>query len=356
MERVFNFSPGPSMLPLPVLEKVKKQLPVFETAGMSVMEMSHRSGMYQDIINRAEASLRELMHIPSTYSVLFLHGGATLQFAAVPLNLMQTGKADYIDSGNFAHGAAQEAASYGDVRIVASSRADNYAYIPDWRGHLNDDADYLHITANNTIYGTRFMDLPKGKAPLVADVSSSILGEPYRVEDFGVLYAGAQKNIGPAGLAVLIVRKDLLGHARPDCPKVMNWTLEDENGSMLNTPNTFGIYVSGLCFEWLKTQGGVEGIYEVNRQKAALLYDYLDNSRLFKPTADKAFRSLMNVTFVTGDPDKDAEFVKFAAAHGLVNLKGHRSVGGMRASIYNAMPLCGVQKLVDCMKAFELNA
>ena len=355
MERVFNFSPGPSMLPLPVLEKVKEQLPVFETAGMSVMEMSHRSGMYQDIINRAEASLRELMHIPDTYSVLFLHGGATLQFAAVPLNLMKTGKADYIDSGNFAHGAAQEAAKFGTVNIVASSREDNYTHIPDWHRHLNDDADYLHITANNTIYGTRFIELPKGKAPLVADVSSSILGQPYCVEDFGVLYAGAQKNIGPAGLAVLIVRKDLLGHARPECPKVMNWTLEDENGSMLNTPNTFGIYVSGLCFEWLKTQGGVEGIYEVNKQKAALLYDYLDNSRLFKPTADKAYRSLMNVTFVTGDKDKDAEFVKFAAARGLVNLKGHRSVGGMRASIYNAMPFCGVQALVDCMKAFELN-
>lgn len=341
------------MLPLPVLEKVKEQLPVFETAGMSVMEMSHRSGMYQDIINRAEASLRELMHIPSTYSVLFLHGGATLQFAAIPLNLMKTGKADYIDSGNFAHGAAQEAAKFGTVRIAASSRADNYAYIPDWRGHLNDDADYLHITANNTIYGTRFMDLPKGRAPLVADVSSSILSQPYCVEDFGVLYAGAQKNIGPAGLAVLIVRKDLLGHARPDCPKVMNWTLEDENGSMLNTPNTYGIYMAKLVFEWLRDLGGVAAIYERNVAKATILYDYLDESRLFRSPVRREDRSLMNVPFVTGDADRDAAFVKYAAARGLVNLKGHRSVGGMRASIYNAMPVEGVKALVDVMKAFE---
>lgn len=341
------------MLPLPVLEKVKEQLPLYMESGMSVMEMSHRSKMYEAIINKAEADLRDLMHIPDAYSVLFLHGGATLQFAAVPLNLMVTGKADYIDSGSFAAGAAKEGKKYGDARVIASSKADNYTYVPDFAGKLNDDADYLHITANNTIYGTRFIDLPKGKAPLVADMSSCILGQPYDINDFGVMYAGAQKNIGPSGFAVVIVRKDLLGHALPQCPKVMDWTIETENKSMINTPNTFGIYVAGLCFEWLKTQGGVEGIYDVNKQKAALLYDFLDDSKLFKPTAKKEFRSLMNVTFVTGDADRDAAFVSYAAGKGLVNLKGHRSVGGMRASIYNAMPLAGVKALVACMKDFE---
>lgn len=353
MERVYNFSPGPSMLPLPVLETVKKQLPVYLEIGMSVMEMSHRSAMYEEIIADAENSLRDLMHISDRYAVLFLHGGATLQFAAVPLNLMKTGKADYIDSGNFAYGAAQEAMKYGDVRIVCSSREDNYTYIPAWQGCLNADADYLHITGNNTIYGTRFIELPKGSAPLVADMSSCILSQPYDMDDFGALYAGAQKNIGPAGLAVVIVRRDLLGYARADCPKVMNWGKEAENDSMINTPNTFAIYVAGLCFKWLKEQGGVEGIYAVNQEKANMLYDYLDNSAVFHPTARKEYRSLMNVTFVTGDKDKDAAFVKFAASRGLVNLKGHRTVGGMRASIYNAMPLSGVRALVECMKAFE---
>ena len=354
MERTYNFSPGPSMLPLPVLEKVKEQLPLYMETGMSVMEMSHRSKMYEAIIDKAEADLRELMHIPENYSVLFLHGGATLQFAAVPLNLMATGKADYIDSGSFAAGAAKEGKKYGDARVIASSKADNYTYVPDFAGKMNDDADYLHITANNTIYGTRFIELPKGKAPLVADMSSCILGQPYDMNDFGVMYAGAQKNIGPSGFAVVIVRKDMLGHALPQCPKVMDWTIETENKSMINTPNTFGIYVAGLCFEWLKKQGGVEGIYEVNKQKAVLLYDFLDNSKLFKATAQKKYRSLMNVTFVTGDADKDAAFVSYAAGKGLVNLKGHRSVGGMRASIYNAMPLDGVKALVECLKAFEL--
>ena len=355
VERVYNFSPGPSMLPLPVLEKVKEALPVYGDTGMNVMEMSHRSGMYQDIIQDTEARLRALMHIPESYAVLFLHGGATMQFASVPLNLMVKGEADYIDSGNFAHGAAGEAAKYGTVHIVASSREDNYTYIPDWRGKLTPGADYLHITTNNTIYGTHFTALPEGDAPLVADMSSNILGEVYDIEKFGVVYAGAQKNIGPAGLCVLIVRKDLLGKASPLCPKVINWATQAENGSMLNTPNTFAIYVAGLCMQWLQEQGGVEGIEQVNREKAALLYDYLDNSAVFTATAQKEFRSIMNVTFVTGDKDKDAAFVKFAAGRGLVNLKGHRSVGGMRASIYNAMPLAGVQALVETMKAFEIN-
>ena len=352
--RVYNFSPGPSALPLPVLEQVQKELVTYGDTGMSVMEMSHRSAMYLDIIGDAQARLRALMHIPDSYAVLFLHGGATAQFASVPLNLMVTGKADYIDSGNFAHGAAGEAARYGQVSIVASSREEEYRHIPDWRGKLNPDADYLHITTNNTIYGTRFTALPEGKAPLVADMSSNILGEAYDVEKFGVIYAGAQKNIGPAGLCVLIVRRDLLGRALPICPKVYNWAVQEEKESMLNTPNTFAIYVAGLCMKWLQEQGGVEGIAQVNREKAALLYDFLDNSKLFRGTADPAFRSVMNVTFVTGDKDRDTAFVKFAAARGLVNVKGHRLVGGMRASIYNAMPMEGVKALVEAMKAFEM--
>lgn len=355
MERVYNFSPGPSALPLPVLEQVQSELTAYGDTAMSVMEMSHRSAMYLDIINDTEARLRDLMHIPDTYAVLFLHGGATAQFASVPLNLMVKGQADYIDSGNFAHGAAGEAAKYGQVNIVASSREAGYTFIPDWQGKLNPDADYLHITTNNTIYGTHYTVLPEGNAPLVADMSSNILGEVYDINRFGAVYAGAQKNIGPAGLCVLIVRKDLLGHASPLCPKVLNWTAQAENGSMLNTPNTFAIYVAGLCMKWLQGQGGVEGMEQVNRQKAALLYDYLDNSKVFTATAQEEYRSIMNVTFVTGDKDKDAAFVKFAAGRGLANLKGHRSVGGMRASIYNAMPIEGVQALVDTLKAFERN-
>ncbi|MBR1586135.1 MAG: 3-phosphoserine/phosphohydroxythreonine transaminase [Clostridia bacterium] len=354
MARVYNFSPGPSALPLPVLEKVKAALPEYEATGMSVMEMSHRSAMYLEIIRDTEARLRQLMHIPDTYAVLFLHGGATAQFASIPMNLMVTGQADYIDSGNFAHGAAVEAAKYGKVNIVASSREENYTFIPDWKGKLTPGADYLHITTNNTIYGTHYIELPQGDAPLVADMSSNILGEVYDIEQFGAVYAGAQKNIGPAGLCVLIVRKDLLGKAQPICPKVFNWATQADNESMLNTPNTFAIYVAGLCMAWLQEQGGVEAIAKVNQEKATLLYDFLDNSALFKGTAQKEFRSVMNVTFVTGDKEKDAAFVKFAAERGLVNLKGHRSVGGMRASIYNAMPIEGVKALVDAMKAFEM--
>ena len=356
MARVYNFSPGPSALPLPVLEKVKAALPEYAETGMSVMEMSHRSAMYLDIIHDTEARLRALMHIPDSYAVLFLHGGATAQFASIPMNLMVNGVADYIDSGNFAHGAAGEAAKYGQVNIVASSRDDQYTYIPDWKGKLTLNADYLHITTNNTIYGTHYIELPEGSAPLVADMSSNILGEVYDVTKFGVIYAGAQKNIGPAGLCVLIVRRDLLGKAQPITPKIFNWATQADNESMLNTPNTFAIYVAGLCMEWLQQQGGVEAIAEVNKEKAALLYNFLDNSKLFKGTAQKEFRSVMNVTFVTGDKEKDAEFVKFAAQRGLVNVKGHRVVGGMRASIYNAMPIEGVKALIEAMKEFELKA
>ena len=354
MERVYNFSPGPSQLALPVLEKAQRDLLCYGNTGMSVMEMSHRSKMYTDIYDKTVADLRELMAVPEDYEVVFLQGGATQQFSAVPLNLMVNRKADYIDSGNFAHLAAEEGKRYGEVNVVASSREDVYTYIPDLSAiSFDDDADYVHITQNNTIYGTRYTELPVCKAPIVCDASSMILSEEMDVSQYGVIYAGAQKNIGPSGLCLLIVRKDLLGKAMDICPKLLNWEVQAKAGSMYNTPNTWGIYLAGLTFEWLKENGGVKAMEAVNREKAALLYDFLDNSKLFKPTAQPKYRSRMNVTFVTGDADKDAAFVKAAAAEGFVNLKGHRSVGGMRASIYNAMPMEGVQKLVAFMKKFE---
>ncbi len=354
MDRVYNYSPGPSMLPLPVLERAQKELVSYGDAGMSVMEMSHRSKMYLAIYEDAVRRVRDLMNIPDSHAVLFLQGGATEQFSAVPLNLGQAGNADYIDSGNFAHVAAAEAARYLTVNTVASSRADTYTYVPDWKGKLNPGADYLHITTNNTIYGTRFTELPDaGAVPLVADMSSNILSEVYDVSKFGVIYAGAQKNIGPAGMALVIVDKALFGRANKLCPKLMNWAQQAENDSMINTPNTYAIYMAGLCFEWLQGLGGVSAMEKINIDKAQMLYDFLDESRLFKPTAQKAYRSRMNVTFVTGDDATDDRFVKEAAKAGLVNLKGHRSVGGMRASIYNAMPVEGVAALVAFMKAFE---
>ena len=354
MERVYNFSPGPSQLALPVLEKAQKDLVCYGDTGMSVMEMSHRSKMYTDIYDKTVADLRDLMNIPEDYDVVFLQGGATQQFSAVPLNLMVNKKADYIDSGNFAHLAAEEGKRYGEVNVVASSREDVYTYVPDVNAiKFNDDADYVHITQNNTIYGTRFVELPKCKAPIVCDASSMILSEEMDVTKYGAIYAGAQKNIGPSGLCVLIVKHDLIGHAMDICPKLLNWQVQVEKGSMYNTPNTWGIYLAGLTFEWLKSIGGVKAVEKVNIEKAAMMYDFLDNSKLFKATAQPKYRSRMNVTFVTGDADKDAAFVKAAAAEGLVNLKGHRSVGGMRASIYNAMPIEGVQKLVNFMKKFE---
>ena len=354
MERVYNFSPGPSQLALPVLEKAQKDLVCYGTTGMSVMEMSHRSKMYTDIYDKTVADVRELMNIGDDYDVIFVQGGATQQFSAVPLNLMVNKKADYIDSGNFAHLAAEEAKRYGEVNTVASSRDDTYTYVPDVKKiTFTEGADYLHITQNNTIYGTRYTELPESPAPLVCDASSMILSEVMDVSKYGAIYAGAQKNIGPSGLCVLIVRKDLAGHAKDICPKLLNWQVQIDKGSMYNKPNTWGIYVAGLTFQWLKEQGGVQAMEKINVEKAALLYDFLDSSSLFKPTADKKYRSRMNVTFVTGDPDKDAAFVKAAAGAGLVNLKGHRTVGGMRASIYNAMPIEGVQKLVAFMKQFE---
>ena len=354
-ERVYNFSAGPAMIAESVLKKAADELVCYPGRGMSVMEMSHRSGMYIEIFDRTKALLKELMNVPDDYEILFLQGGATLQFSAVPLNLLSTGKADYVDSGNFAHLAAEEGKRYGEIHVVASSREDTYTYVPDLtNAPFDPDADYIHITSNNTIYGTRYVELPQVAPPLVTDASSMILSEVMDVKRFGVIYAGAQKNIGPSVLCVVIVRKDLLGHAMPICPKLLNWEVQAKAGSMYNTPNTWGIYVAGLTFQWLKAQGGVAAMEQRNIEKAALLYDFLDNSRLFKPTAQKKYRSRMNVTFVTGDPDKDAAFVKAATQAGLVNLKGHRNVGGMRASIYNAMPKAGVEKLVAFMKQFEM--
>ncbi len=358
MDRVYNFAAGPSTMPVEVLRQAAAEMTSYKDTGMSVMEMSHRSGMYQEIYRETEGLFRELMNIDDDYAVLMLQGGATLQFASVAMNLMtSSGTADYIDSGNFAHGAMVEAEKYGAVRCVASSRAENYVRIPEWNeAEFNPNADYFYITTNNTIFGTRFSTIPNtGKVPLVADMSSNILSEVYNVRDFGVIFAGAQKNIGPAGMTLVIARRDLLGKARADIPKVMDWAKQDKNGSMLNTPSTYSIYMANLCMKWLKAQGGVAAIEKVNIEKAALLYDFLDESRLFRGTAEKASRSRMNVTFVTDSPERDAAFIKGAAGKGLVNLKGHRLVGGIRASIYNAMPVEGVRALVEYMKEFEAN-
>ncbi len=356
MDRVYNFAPGPATMPEEALQTAAREMLNYNGTGMSVMEMSHRSKPYQEIFDRTVALVRELMGVPEDYEVLLLQGGATGQFAAVPMNLLREGgSADYIDSGNFAHGALVEAKKYGDIRCVASSREENYRFIPKWSvADFNPDADYFYITTNNTIYGTRYSSLPEtGRVPLVADMSSNILSEVYDVRRFGVIYAGAQKNIGPAGVTLVIVRKDLLGHARPFCPKVLDWTVMAEKGSMLNTPPTYAIYMCGLCLDWLKKQGGAAAIEKVNIEKANLLYDLLDESAFYRPTAEPASRSRMNVTFTTPDPDTDAAFVKEAATRGLANLKGHRLVGGIRASIYNAMPIEGVRALVNFMKDFE---
>ena len=343
-------------MPLEVLETAAREMTSWHGSGMSVMEMSHRSKLYLPIYEETVSLVRELMGISDEYAVLLLQGGATMQFAAVAMNLMTgSGRADYIDSGNFAHGALIEAQKYGSARAVASSRDDDYVRIPAWdETKFDPEADYFYITTNNTIYGTRYTTLPEtGRVPLVADMSSNILSEVYDVSRFGVIFAGAQKNIGPAGLTLVIARRDLLGRCMPQTPKILDWKKQDENGSMINTPPTYAIYMAGLCLKWLKAQGGVPAIEQVNKEKAALLYDAIDNSRLFRGTADPAHRSLMNVTFVTGDKDLDARFVSEAAAKGLVNLKGHRLVGGIRASIYNAMPIDGVKALVDFMKEFE---
>ncbi len=352
MDRVFNFAAGPAVMPEEALRRAAEEMLSYRGTGMSVMEMSHRSSAYQEIFDHTVELFRELMQIPEDYEVLLLQGGATGQFAAVPLNLLGR-SADYIDSGHFAHAAMEEAKKYGTVRCAASSREESYTFVPT-QADLDPEADYLYITGNNTIYGTRYSSLPCcGDVPLVADLSSCILSEPCDVRRFGVIFAGAQKNIGPAGLTVVIVRRDLLGHARSQTPAVFDWTVMASKGSMLNTPPTWAIYMAGLCLEWLRSQGGVPAIYERNLEKAGLLYDYLDQSALFRGVARRESRSLMNVTFRTADPAVDDAFVRAAAAEGLCGLKGHRLAGGMRASIYNAMPREGVVKLIDFMRAFE---
>lgn len=357
MNRVYNFSAGPSVLPLPVLEKAQKELVCYGDAGMSVMEMSHRSSAYQAIIDECEALLRELLNISDEYKVLFLQGGASSQFAMVPLNLFgKTNKADYINTGLWSKKALKEAGRYGEVKVIASSEDKVFNYIPEiTKDMFTPDADYVHITHNNTIYGTRYAEIPDtGDVPLVADMSSSILSQEIDVNKFGIIYAGAQKNMGPAGLTVVIIRNDLIGKAKDICPTMFNYETHSENGSMFNTPPTFAIYICKLVCEWIKENGGIAAMEKVNKEKAALLYDYLDSSAMFSATVEnKKDRSLMNVPFVTGSDELNAKFIKEATAAGFVNLKGHRSVGGMRASIYNAMPLEGVKALVEFMKKFE---
>ena len=357
MNRVFNFSAGPSMLPLPVLEKAASELVCYGDSGMSVMEMSHRSPAYEAIIADAQKLFRELMNIPDNYKVLFLQGGASTEFAAVPLNLMKTGKADYIVSGQFSKKAWKEAQKYGDAKCIASSEDKNNTYIPQiTRADIRPDADYVHVCFNNTIYGTKYNYIPDtGDIPLVADMSSCIMSEPIDVTKFGVIYAGAQKNMAPAGLTVVIVREDLLGNARPETPVMLDWKTQADNDSMYNTPPCYSIYMAKLVYEWVKDLGGLEAMKKINEKKAAILYDYLDSQDYYIAPVEKPYRSMMNVTFVTGDADLDKKFAKEADAKGLKNIKGHRSVGGMRASIYNAMPIEGVETLVAFMKEFAAN-
>ena len=355
MNRVYNFSAGPSMLPLSVLEQAQKELVCYGDTGMSVMEMSHRSKAFDDIIKQAEADIRDLMNIPDNYKVLFLQGGGNTQFAMVPLNLYKNGKADYVVTGQWAKKAAEEAAKWGEVNVVASSKDKTFSYIPKLdKASFTPDADYFYITYNNTIYGTRYTKLPDtGNVPLVADISSNIMSEVMDVTKFGLLFAGAQKNVGPAGVTIVIVREDLLGNAKPDCPTMLDYKIHADKESLYNTPPCYSIYIAGLVFKWLKSIGGVAEMQKINEEKAGILYDFLDNSNMFKGTVVPEDRSLMNVPFVTGDDDLNAKFIKEAASAGFVNLKGHRTVGGMRASIYNAMPVEGVKALVEFMKKFE---
>ncbi|MCI5970104.1 MAG: 3-phosphoserine/phosphohydroxythreonine transaminase [Oscillospiraceae bacterium] len=356
MNRVYNFSAGPSCLPIEALEKAQKELISYGSSGMSVMEMSHRSSDFQTIIDECESLLRKLLKISDKYKVLFLQGGASTQFAMVPLNLYKNKKADYVLTGVWSKKAAKEAGRYGDVKIVASSEDKTFSYIPKLSADMfSKDADYVHITHNNTIYGTRYTTIPEvGNIPLVADMSSSILSQEIDVDKFGIIYAGAQKNMAPAGLTVAIVREDLIGNALDITPTMLNYQTHADNGSMFNTPPTFAIYMCSLVCEWLDNLGGISEIQKINEYKAGLLYDFLDNSKMFKGTVAKEDRSLMNVPFVTDDDELNAKFIKEAKENGLVNLKGHRSVGGMRASIYNAMPVDGVKKLVEFMKKFEM--
>lgn len=357
MARVFNFSAGPSMLPEAVLARAASEILDYEGSGQSVMEMSHRSKVFDGIFQSAKFLMREVMDIPEDYEILFLQGGASTQFTAVPMNLMtKNGKADYVLSGQFSTKAYKEACRYGDCKAVASSKEENFSKIPEIdKNALRPDADYLHICMNNTIYGTVWNSFPEtGEVPLVADISSCILSKPINVSKFGLLYAGAQKNVAPAGLTIVIVRKDLIGACLEGTPTMLQYSVMAENDSMYNTPPCWSIYMCMLVLEWIKNEvGGLCEMERRNVEKAQLLYDFLDGSKLFKGCAAKRDRSIMNVTFVTGDPELDAKFVKESTAAGFVNLKGHRSVGGMRASIYNAMPREGVERLVDFMQKFE---
>ncbi len=356
MSRVYNFSAGPAVLPESVLREVADEMLDYNGTGMSVMEMSHRSKAYDEIIKTAEADLRELMNIPDNYKVLFLQGGASQQFAMIPMNLMKNKVADYIVTGQWAKKAYQEAQKYGKANKIATSEDKTFSYIPDCSDlPISEDADYVYICENNTIYGTKFKELPNTKGKLlVSDVSSCFLSEPVDVSKYGVIYGGVQKNIGPAGVVIVIIREDLITEdVLPGTPTMLQYKIHADAESLYNTPPAYGIYVCGKVFKWLKAQGGLEAIKEYNEKKAKILYDFLDESKLFKGTVEKEDRSLMNVPFVTGNAELDAKFVKEAKAAGLENLKGHRSVGGMRASIYNAMPIEGVEALVAFMKKFE---
>ena len=356
MSRVYNFSAGPAVLPEEVLQEAADEMLDYRGCGMSVMEMSHRSGTYQKIIDEAEADLRQLMGIPDNYKVLFLQGGASQQFAMIPMNLMKNRVADYIITGQWAKKAWKEASIYGKANAVASSEDQTFSYIPDCSDlPIDPDADYVYICENNTIYGTKFKTLPntKGK-PLVADVSSCFLSEPVDVTKYGVIYGGVQKNIGPAGVVISIIREDLItDDVLEGTPTMLKWKTQADADSLYNTPTCYGIYICGKVFKWIKKMGGLEAMKAHNEKKAKILYDFLDQSKMFKGTVEPKDRSLMNVPFVTGNAELDAKFVKEAKAAGLENLKGHRTVGGMRASIYNAMPIEGVEKLVEFMKKFE---
>lgn len=354
--RVYNFSAGPSMLPLEVLKRAQAEMTEYGTSGQSVMEMSHRSSDFIAIADAAKAGLRKAMNIPDNYDILFLQGGASSQFAMIPLNLMtKSGKADYVITGQWAKKAFNEGKRFGECKAVASSEDKTYSYIPELdKNSFTKDADYFHICFNNTIYGTRYTELPDtGNVPLVADMSSCILSQDVDVTKFGLIYAGAQKNMGPAGLTVVIIKKDLIGEPQDKTPTMFTYKIHAENDSMFNTPPTYGIYILMLVLDWLEQQGGISEMEKINIKKAKLLYDFLDQSKMFKATVSGKDRSLMNIPFITGDADLDKKFIAESVKAGFVNLKGHRSVGGMRASIYNAMPYEGIEKLVAFMQQFE---
>ncbi len=357
MARVYNFSAGPAVLPESVLKKAASEMLEYRDSGMSIMEMSHRSALYMDIMDETEKLLIDLMNIPDNYQVLFLQGGASLQFTMIPMNIMTSNKTfDIIHTGAWTEKAIKEGGKLGKVNVLASSEDRTFAYIPDLKNlDFNRDADYLHICYNNTIYGTKYNRLPEpGDTPIVADMSSCILSEEYDVSRYGIIFAGAQKNIGPAGVTIVIIRKDLLKRSDKDLPSMLNFTVHADNRSLFNTPPTYAIYMSKLVFEWLRDLGGVKEIEKINRHKAGLLYDFIDNSKMFRGNVDREFRSLMNVTFSTGSKELDALFVKNAEKNALTTLAGHKTAGGMRASIYNAMPVEGIQKLIDFMKKFEM--